>query len=186
MIADYLCDPIRRASRLTDGEEIFRQKIDDPTLGPMIHDDARRSLEVIAAVHRMANQLAAFDFHKAPSSQPKLALGGVEISTKLDLMVHGAHRGKDQIGGAVLRMTQDDAATDEAKAKRREMGLFAATLTRLHVEQNFGMSRQPAGRLCMSIDVQHGEVFFAPAAASRRISDLENACISIAALWDRV
>jgi hypothetical protein len=38
----------------------------------------------------------------------------------------------------------------------------------------------------MSIDVQHGEIFAAPDASTRRTNDLTNACRFIAALWDTV
>jgi hypothetical protein len=90
-----------------------------------------------------------------------------------------------QIGAALLRMTQDDAETDEAKAKRQNMGLYVATMIRRHVDENFASNREPANRLCLSIDIQHGEVFVAPSANARRASDLESACRMIAAIWDQ-
>ena len=99
---------------------------------------------------------------------------------------HGSSKGKEQIGAALLRMTQDDADTDEAKAKRQNMGLYAATMIRRHVDENLRGSREPTNRLCLSIDLQHGEVFVAPNANTRRASDLESACRMIAAIWDQV
>lgn len=185
-VTSYLTDPNRRLSWLTDGEEMFRQRLADSSLGPLKHDDAQKSIEVLQAIHRMANQLSAFDFQPAPTAQSKLFLGGIEVSVRIDMLVHGASRGRNLIGGAVLRMTQDDAVTDEAREKRRDMGLYVATLAKMQIDQNLAGGREPASRLSMSIDVQHGEVFIAPAAVARRGSDLEAACISIAALWDRV
>jgi hypothetical protein len=68
------------------------------------------------------------------------------------------------------------------------MGLYVATLARLHVDQHIAAStnRAVANRLCMSIDVQHGEVFQAPDSNTRRMNDVENACRFIAALWPTV
>ncbi len=63
------------------------------------------------------------------------------------------------------------------------MGLYVATMVRLHVDQNIQSNRQPANRLCMSIDVQHGEVFVAPNSNTRRVNDLTAACQMIAPLW---
>lgn len=121
----------------------------------------------------------------APAEQPKLNLGGVEVSTRADLIVRGSHRGREQIGAGILRMTADDADTDAARSRRREMGLYVATLARLHVEQHFTSDREVANRLCMSIDVQHGELFQAPDSNTRRMNDIENACRFIAAMWDQ-
>mgnify|MGYP001767008567 CR=1 FL=1 len=184
--AHYLTDPIRSAKWLTDGEEMFQQRLADPSLGALKHDDAQKSIEVIAALHRMANVLSQYDFVRAPTQQPKLLISGVEVSVRLDMLVKGMSRGKEVTGGAVLRMTQDDASTDEARARRRDMGHYVATLVKMHIDQHFADEHGSAARLCMSIDVQHGEVFTTPAATTKRINDLEGACMSIAALWERV
>lgn len=183
-ICSYLTDNVRRLNPLISAENMLRQRLEDPSESPLRQDDARHSIEVLHAIQGMANQLGAFEFLQAPSDQPKLNLGGVEVSVRADLIVHGSSRGQEQIGAAILRMTQDDAETDAARAKRREMGHYVAALARLHVEANIPSNRTPANRLCMSIDVQHGETFQAPASNVRRMSDLENACRFIAAMWD--
>lgn len=82
-------------------------------------------------------------------------------------------------------MTQDDAETEAAREKRRNMGLFVATLTSRHAASICPANRQMAARLCLSIDIQHGEVFQAPASNTRRMNDLEAACRTIAALWSQ-
>lgn len=146
-------------------------------------DDALKSIEVLHAIQGMNNQLAQFAFAQAPARQGKLTLAGVEVSVHADMLVYGSARGVEQIGAALLRMTQDDASTDAAIEKRRQMGLYVATMVRLHVDQNIQSNRQPANRLCMSIDVQHGEVFVAPNSNTRRVNDLTAACQMIAALW---
>lgn len=63
------------------------------------------------------------------------------------------------------------------------MGLYVATVARMHIEQGFSPGAQIANRLCMAIDIRHGEVFAAPASSTRRIAEIENACRFIAALW---
>jgi hypothetical protein len=160
---------------LVDAEKMLSQRADDPSMSALRQDDARHSIEVLHAIQGMANQLAGFDFHSAPQNQPSLLLGGVEISVRADLLVHGSTRGRDQIGAAILRMTQDDADTESARSRRQDMGFYVATLARLHLEANLPSEREPANRLCLSIDVQHGEAFPCPAIARRR-NDLENAC----------
>jgi hypothetical protein len=132
----------------------------------------------------MRNQLAAFDFVAAPARQSALQIAGVEVSVRADVLVHGSSRGEDQIGAAVLRLTQDDAETEAARNRRRDIGLFVATLARLHTDQNINSDGIVSNRLCMSIDIQHGEVFQAPNSNTRRMNDVENACRFIAAIWD--
>jgi len=38
----------------------------------------------------------------------------------------------DHTGAAVLRLTQDDAETEATKAKRKETGLYVATIVCMH------------------------------------------------------
>jgi hypothetical protein len=185
-VCAFLTDPIRGLNPLVAATAAMRQRADDPAESSLRQDDARQSIAVFKAVQAMRNQTAPFAFLPAPSDQPKLVRGGVEISIRLDLLVHGSSRGQDQFGGAVLRMTQDDADTEAAKSKRREMGQYVATLVRSHVESIVPSDRQAANRLCLAIDIQHGEVFPAPTSSTRRMNDLEAACRMIAAMWDVV
>ncbi|MFT0876458.1 hypothetical protein VRZ08_07835 [Rhodopseudomonas sp. G2_2311] len=185
-ICAFLTDLRRDVNPLVVAEQMFTQRMSDPSESALRQDDARQSIEVLNAVQRMRNQLAPYEFVPAPADQNRLTLGGVEVSVRADLLVYGSSRGTNLIGAAVLRMTQDDADSDAARSKRREMGLYVATLARLHIEQNISSDRQVANRLCMSIDVQHGELFAAPDANTRRMNDIENACRFIAALWPQV
>jgi hypothetical protein len=172
-ICAYLADANRRVNPLVAAEEMLQQRAEDPIESSLRQDDARHSIEVLHAIQGMANRLGPFDFVPAPNNQGKLTLADVEISVRVDLLVHGSSRGgQNQIGAAVLRMTQDDADTESAKDKRREMGVCVATLARLHVDQNIPHDgREVANRLCMSIDVQHGELFQAPESNTRRMND---------------
>jgi hypothetical protein len=185
-ICTYLADMNRNVNPLVAAEEMLRQRSEDPAESTLRQDDARLSIEVLHAIRRMANQLGAFQFVAAPIRQALLHLAGVAVSVRPDLLVNGSSRGQEQIGAAVLRMTQDDADTDPARARRREMGLYVATLARLHVDQNITSNRTIANRLCMSIDVQHGELFQAPDSNTRRMNDVTSACQFIAAMWDGI
>ena len=137
---------------LVTAEAMFAQRSQDPSETSLRQNDARHSIEVLHAIQAMANQLAGFDFHAAPQNQPTLSMAGVEISVRADLLVHGAVRNREQIGVAILRMTQDDADTDAARSRRQDMGFYVATLARLHLEANIESNREPANRMCLSID----------------------------------
>lgn len=182
-IVTHLTDPGRNVNPLISAEQMLQQRTADMAESSLRQDDAKKSIEVIHAVRGMHNQLATYEFIAAPHKQEKLVISGVEVSVYADMLVKGTSKGIDQIGAAVLRMTQDDATTSAAIEKRKNMGLYVATLARLHVDQNIASNRAPANRLCMSIDIQHGEVFVAPNSNARRIADLTAACQMIAALW---
>ncbi len=185
-ICAYLSDLARSVNPLVAAEQMFKQRKSDASLGPLIRDDAVQSIEVLNSVQGMANKLKAFDFRLAPVRQDKLIISKVEISVRADLLVYGSKKDVEEIGLAILRMTQDDAETEAAKAKRKEMGLIVATLARMHVDANFQTNRKPANRLCMSIDVQHGEAFCAPDSNAQRVKNLESACQFISGLWPSI
>lgn len=176
-IKSFLSDLTRRDNPLQTAIEMFEQRAADPTMSDLQQDDARQSIEVINALRTMNNKLAGYQFRPAPHSQPKLMISGVEVSVRADLWVYGSRRSEEQIGAALLRMTQDDGA------RRDEMGRYVATLLRMHLDQNNPSNRIPTNRLCMAIDVRNGNVFAAPNSNARRISDLEAACRFIHAMW---
>jgi hypothetical protein len=73
--------------------------------------------------------------------------------------------GVPQVSGAVLRMTQDDADSEVARSRRRDMGLY--TLARLHVDQNIQSAREVNNRLCLST--------YSTASASKRLTRIRDA-----------
>lgn len=180
VLKTYLSDISRRENPLHAAADMFLQKSTDQALSDLKQDDARQSIEVVNAMLGMRNQLSGYQFHPAPNEQPKLILSGVEVSVRSDLWVHGEKKGEPEIGGAILRMTQDDS-----NAKREEMGKYVATLIRMHLDAHNHTNRKPVNRLCMSIDVRNGSVFVAPNANARRINDLEAACKMIHSMWGK-
>src|SRR3984893_4695473 len=135
-LCHYLSDRLRSVNSLVTASSMLSQRSQDASDSALRQDDARHSIEVLHAIQAMANQLAAFDFHAAPQNQPTLSMAAVEISVRADLLVHGTARGREQIGAAILRMTQDDAETDAARAKRHDTVSYVETLARLHLESN--------------------------------------------------
>ena len=186
-IAGYLASPTRDLNPLAAARGVLRQRLDDASSSALARDDARHSLDALDAIVRMRNRVAEYDFQSAPARQGKLLLSGVEVSVRAELLVHGSTRTTEQIGAAVFRLTVDDATTEAAATRRREIGTYVATLARMHVDASIPLGdREPANRLCMAIDVQHGEVFVAPNASTRRMNDLTNACAFIGAVWPGV
>jgi hypothetical protein len=185
-VLSFLADIQRNVHILVKAESVIQQRVHDASQTSLRQDDARQSIEVLHAIQRMQNKLSSFRFALAPSSQPDLLVSGVTVSVRLDLLVHGSFRGVDQMGGAILRLTQDDADTEGARVKRRDMGLYVAALARMQVERNVKPGIQLANRLCMAIDVRHGEFFSSTTSNVRRIADIENACRFIAAAWPTV
>lgn len=186
VVCAYLSDDSRSANRLIEAEEMFAKRKADDSLSDLRQDDARASILVLQSVQGMNNRLAPFTFRLAPHSQPKVVIAGVEVSVRADLVVRMPIKGVEHSGAAVMRFTQDDADTEAAKAKRKDMGLYVATMVRKHIDQNMLPSLPVSNRLCLSIDVQHGEVFQAPDSNARRVNDLDAACKFIAAVWDSV
>ena len=118
---------------------------------------------------------------------PKLTIFGVEVSVRADMYVLASNNKKNQVGAAVLRMTKDDKTTPAAQDKRKQMGLYAATLIMMHMKvNNTHTNRVPVAKLCLAIDVQHGKVFATPTHHKKRVNDLQSACMTIAALWGHV
>jgi hypothetical protein len=180
----FLTDMARNNRVVVAAIEDFRQRSEDPSLTNFAREDARLSIDVLQHLLGMQNQLAGYVFSEAPRQQPSLTMSGVEVFVNLDLLVTRSQRATEQIGGALFRLTKADDETDSAASKRREMGMYAATLAHLQVRQNLAGNRQPYYQLCLSIDVQCREVHVAPRTFVQRAQNLENACRFIAALWE--
>lgn len=172
---------------LAEAQTMLEQRADDSAVSAFRRDDAAKSLEVINAYREMRNSLAGYDYVMPPPRQPSLNISGVEVSVTLDLLIHRMNGETQEIGGVLFRLTTpDEDETDNAAAKRRNMGTYAATLVRMQVAENFAGNRSPAYPICWSVDVQCREVHVAPRTFAKRVQAIENACLTIAAMWDRV
>lgn len=183
----YLVDPGHKPAVLNQAENMFIQRIADPAESDLRRDDAKQSIEVIHSMPSMLKDLAHYQFSSAPQRQKKLTIFGVEVSVRADLYVLASNNKKNQVGAAVLRMTKDDKTTPAAQDKRKQMGLYAATLIMMHMKvNNTHKNLVPVAKLCLAIDVQHGKVFATPTHHKKRVNDLQSACMTIAALWGHV
>jgi hypothetical protein len=181
-----LCDAAGERRILASARDALEQRASDPSATDFMRDDAEKSLEVLAGYAEMRQQLAGYDYVPAPRSQALLNLAGVEVSVYCDVLIHRTHRDEDQIGGALFRLTKsEEEETDRAADKRRDMGMYAATLVHMHIASSLAGTRKPHFGLCWSVDVQNRERHIAPRTYVSRMRNLEDACQFIAAMWDR-
>jgi hypothetical protein len=180
-----LCDPVREKSILAAARAALEQMANDPSGTSFTRDDAEKSVDVIDAFTGMRNRLAGFDFVASPKSQLPLILSGVEVSVHCDLLIHRDMKEVPQLGALLFRLTQsEEEETEKAADKRKDMGLYAATLVHMHATANLAGNRTPFHQLSWSVDVQNGEVHVAPKTYLTRAKAMENACRFIAAMWD--
>lgn len=182
-----MADPVNERRILAVAGARFEQQKDDPASSPWYQEDAAKSVDVLQSYAGMRNQLAGMDYQPAPSRMPKLQINGVAVSVQLDLLIHRDARTGPQIGGLIFRMTKPDEEESEGAAStRRNMGLYVATLAHMQIAANFSTNRTPTKQLCWSVDIQAGDRHVCPNSILNRQNDLSNACMFIAALWDRV
>jgi hypothetical protein len=183
-ITSFLADQRRDARALATLGNLLEQKANDSSLSNFARQDAQLSFAALSAFQRMTNQLAGFTFAPAPSRQRALTLGGVVVSIQLDLLVTRARGQQTECGGVLLRLAKtDEDETDAAAGKRRQMGEYAATLAQMQVRASHGGNGTPHHALCLSVDVQAGEVHAAPRNFAQKAQRLEAECRFIAALW---
>jgi len=186
IIREFLSDGKRNVNRLIEAEKMFEQKSQNNSYSTFIKNDSENSIDVLHGIQRMANQLNAYKFLKSPKKQEKLIISDVQVSVHADLLIEAPIKGDKHMGAAILRMSQDNSDTEDAKSKRRTMGLYVATLIRMHIDNSLKKDLPVANRLCMSIDIQHGEAFQAPNSNTKRQKDIESACQMIASHWPNI
>jgi hypothetical protein len=181
-----LCDLVNEKKIVHAARDAFEQKSEDSSLSTWTREDAAKSVDVMDSFMVMRNQLVGFDCVEAPQSQPYLQIGGVSVSVNCDILIHRDIKGTKAIGGGLFRLTKpEEDETDAAKAKRHDMGAYAATLVYMQVVQNLAADRTPHPDICCSIDVQCGEIHKAPKNYKTRSNNIETACEFIAAMWDK-
>lgn len=183
----FLVDMRRDQRPLNALAGTLSQRADDASVSNFARQDAQASLGALDAFQRMmANQLAGYAFSLAPRRQGLLTVGGVAVSINLDVLLHRERENRQEAGGALFRLTKaDEEESNAAASKRREMGIYAATLVQMQVAATVGQEATPHHDLCMSIDVQSGDVHLASRNFAQRSQRLEAACLFIAAMWDR-
>jgi hypothetical protein len=184
-LTGFLADMHRDRRPLDALAGTLNQRANDSSLTNFSRQDAQASLGALNAFQRMlTNRLAGYAFMPAPARQTPLPIGGVSVSINLDLLLRRERGDRQEAGAAMFRLTKaDDEETDAATSKRKEMGIYAATLVQMQVAATVRAGLTPHHELCMSIDVQSGDIHAASRNFAQRAQRLEAACRFIAALW---
>lgn len=182
----YLTDPLRRRSVLDTLGTNLEQRMNDSSLSNFARQDAELSRDALSAFLRMErNLLAGYTFSSAPAKQAPLLIAGVLVSTNLDMLICRERGSRTECGGVLLRLTKaDEEESDSAAGKRRDMGAYAATLVQMQVRATAAPDAVVHHSLCMSVDVQSGDVHPSSRNFVSRAQRIEAECRFIAALWN--
>lgn len=165
----------------------LQDRCDDMSNGPLVRDDAQRSIDVIEAFQRASNELDVWgsEYREARVPSPTLAINGVEITVNPDAICLTARRDQQRVGQVFIRCTIG-AAGDAAEGRRAEANGHLATIAHLHALQYLGDMGDPHPQSSLVIDVPRRSVVRGPANSARRIANIEAACRMIAAIWPTV
>ena len=182
----FLASPLRDTRLLDTLGNSLQQRASDTSLTSQRRQEAELSLGALEAFQRVGkNRLAGYTFLPAPRRQDTLMISGVTVSVFLDLLVRREKPNRVECGGVLFRLSKaDEDETEAANSKRREMGAYAATLAQMQVRSMNNGEMVPSPDLCMSVDVQAGDVQFAKRDFVQRAQRLEAECRFIAAMWD--
>jgi hypothetical protein len=114
-----------------------------------------------------------------PDAPPTMTIGAVEVSVRPELQLNITQRGRD-LNGAIKLYTPKSFPLNQ------ESGDYIATLVHRYCVQTCAGKDEVDYRHCYVVDVPSREVFTAPRSYSRRMSDIEAACLEIAALWPQI
>ena len=183
----FLTSPLRDGGLLDTLGNSLEQRANDTSVSNSRRQEAQLSLGALEAFQRLGkNRLAGYNFLPAARRQEPLSIGGVTVSVFLDLLVRREKAGRVECGGVLFRLSKaDEDETEAANSKRREMGAYAATLAQMQVSSMSNGNMIVSPDLCMSVDVQTGDVQFAKKDFAQRAQRLEAECRFAAAMWDR-
>jgi hypothetical protein len=162
----------------------LEQRRDDTANGPLIRDDAQRSIDVLQTFQRSVNALNLWgaEYLPPPNPSPPLMIVGVEVSVWPDAMSLVWKGDEARVGEVFIRCTIG-AAGDAAENRRAEANGHLATLAHMHTKQNLGDKGTPYAPASMVIDVPRSVVVTGPVNITRRVRNIEDACRMIAAVW---
>lgn len=184
----FLADPHRRPQTLLDTRDRLEAQADDPALRPFTREDARSS---VAALDAFQAGLNVFGFGGLSFEVPATGLRPLDIETvavtvSLDLIVRATDRRRgDLVGGVLFRLSKgSEGETEAAAARRREIGMYAATLVHMVCTEQLASVAMPSPAHCFSVDVQRKERHRASSQYLTREANLQAACRSIRRAWD--
>jgi hypothetical protein len=162
----------------------LEQRRDDTANGPLVRDDAQRSIEVIETFQRSVNALELSDatYHAPPSTSQPLMIHGVEVTVYPDAISRAPRGGELLIGEVFIRCTIG-APGETAENRRAEANGYLVTIAHLHALQFLGHLGTPTSAVSRVIDVPRETVVRGAANPARRIRNIEDACRMITAVW---
>jgi hypothetical protein len=174
-LRDFLCHGQER-TRLAAWQERLAET------QPQSEYDAHRLELCLEALERFEHVLPHLQLEglvlEEPSGLPEtLELAGVSIRMRPQAVVHESGPGGRRRSGVLKLYFAKHHPLHERS------GQYIASLLQLYAERHLGGPGRVDERLVRVVDVFAGEVFTAPRARTRRLSDAELACEEIAARW---
>ncbi|MDB5451698.1 MAG: hypothetical protein JWO33_276 [Caulobacteraceae bacterium] len=165
----------------------LEQRRDDSSSGPLVRDDAQRSIDVIQTFQRTVNALNFYGAQFLPAALPpsSMLIAGVEVSVAPDAVARIARAGEQRVGEVFIRCTIGTTG-DAAENRRAEANGHLATIAHMHAVTHIAHLGAPYSPASMVIDVPRGVVVPGPANTTRRVRNIEDACRMIAAIWPTV
>jgi hypothetical protein len=164
-------------------ERVLLSEIERLSLAPSATEwDAQRKRLCVEALERFLDVAEEIDLSGQTATaggndQPRLQVGGLEISVRPEVIVRGSSRsGEPACGALKLYFSKTIPLNPEG-------GEYVATLLHQFVDTQVEPGKADP-RLCHVVDVFGGRVFTAPRATARRRRDLWAACEEIARAWD--
>jgi hypothetical protein len=177
-IAKYLAGDELDAGRLLS--EIERLKL-APSATEWESSRKRLASEAMQSFLEMADEIDLDDLCATLGGnfQPRLSIGGLEVSVRPEIVLSGVDRhGRPTAGAIKLYFSKTNPLSDSSAA-------YIATALHAFVEANLP-SAHADPKHCRVIDVFGQKVYSAPRASARRRSDLIAACEEIARAWEMV
>jgi hypothetical protein len=162
----------------------LEQRRDDTASGPLVRDDAQRSIEVIETFQRTVNALNLADaiYRAAPAQAQSLTIQGVEVMVFPDAIAE-VQRGNELLVGEVFIRCTIGGAGEAAENRRAEANGYLVTIAHMHALQFHGHRGTPTSTVSRVIDVPRETVVRGTANPGRRIRNIEDGCRMIAAFW---
>jgi hypothetical protein len=136
------------------------------------------AVESFAEFHRQL-RWPGFSATRGGNRQPKLEFGGLELSVRPDVLLRRTSpRFGELIGAVRLYFGKHEPLSEQAA--RYSSAVLLEFLRQHHADL------QPSPKHTLMVDVFGQKVFQAPASSHRLLSDVKNACMEIARMWEIV
>jgi hypothetical protein len=117
-------------------------------------------------------------YERGHGSPPRLDICGVSVSVRPDFLLYFEKRGQPVIGALKIHFTQD-----KGRGLGKEGQQYVATLCREWLKAHGPEDREPLYTHCFSLDVFRKSLVSAPSSFTKRMKEIEAACLDIALLW---